>query len=312
MQWIVDTEERLDAFLAAQEHIASRSKAKSYIQDGLVSVNDVVVTKPAYVLHEGDAVSIDVEKIDEGIDDDGHIEPMDLGLEVLYEDDACLVVNKPAGYAVHPGDGMQPGEATVLHGVAHVFQDRRLPFSAGSVLVHRLDKDTTGCLLVAKTPEAHVALQKQFADRTVSKQYLALVAGVPDPAEAVIDAPIGRNLTDRTKMSVLQTSVSREAKTIYRTLDASEDVALLSCDLHTGRTHQIRVHLRSIGHPILGDPTYESSVSRKLSETLGIRRICLHSRKLVFTSGATGTTVEVIAPESSQLQAALDATGLVD
>ena len=216
MELIVDTPARLDAFLATKTSL-SRSRVRKSIDMELVTINGVTELKPARRVKAGDRVEIDIDALPtEG----ARIEPADLSFEVLYQDAACMVINKPAGIAVHPGTGMAPGEQTILHGIAHLFGNLKIPFSTETALVHRLDKDTTGCLLVAKTAAAHEALQKQFADRTVRKSYLAIVAGVPDPKEAVIDAPVGRNLTDRRRMSVLRTSVSRDAKTTYHTIDA--------------------------------------------------------------------------------------------
>jgi len=160
-----------------------------------------------------------------------------------------------------------------------------------------LDKETTGCLLIAKTEKAHTFLQKQFADRTVKKTYLALVAGVPSPPSAIIDAPIGRNLVNRTLMSIFKTRSSREAKTTYRTLEVRVNCTLLECDLHTGRTHQIRVHLRSIGHPILGDSSYGTHESKKITKGLGINGLCLHAQKLSFNT-LSHKRVDVEAPLS--------------
>lgn len=246
-------------------------------------VNGKKITKSSYQLKEGDQVFLKkgIKTKDEKPE---IIDPVDLKLEVLYEDDNCLVINKPAGIAVHPGNGMKKGEKTIINGMAFLLKERSIPFAAGTVLVHRLDKETTGCLLIAKKPQAHRFLQKQFKDRMVEKTYLAIVAGVPKISEATIEAPIGRNLTNRTKMSVLKTSVSRAASTSYKVLDASDDCALLSCGLHTGRTHQIRVHLSSIGHPVLGDEVYGSAESKKITRKHQINGLCLHAYKLVFKS----------------------------
>lgn len=286
---------RLDAFLIQQKCFLSRAKAQKAIEAGLVIVDDEVVTKPSYQLAEGDEVS--VEEHDEELEA-SHIQVKDLLLSVLYEDDVCLVINKPAGFAVHPGAGMTQDEVTVLHGVAFLFAERSLPFLPGSVLVHRLDKNTTGCLLIAKNEAAHKALQKQFEDRTVEKLYVALVAGIPSPKTAIIDAPIGRSPVHKTKMSVLGLRMSRNAKTTYRTLaaNAAKTVALLECDLHTGRTHQIRVHLHAIGYPILGDESYTTSLSEKLTKECEIEQICLHAEQLTFVSPADKKEHHVKAP----------------
>lgn len=282
MQWVSDSTKRLDAFLAEQSPELSRARLQKLIESGSVTVNDQKVTKQAHKLKLGDRVVLTATEKQTKVDE--RIEPTDLHLPVLYEDDFCLVINKPAGVAVHPGVGMEDAEVTLLSGIAFLFQERKIPFSADAVLVHRLDKDTTGCVLIAKTADAHAALQKQFEERTVQKKYLAIVFGIPNPPSALIDAPVGRNLTDRTKMSVLRTSTSREARTTYTTLSTNQYAALLACDLHTGRTHQIRVHLRSVGHPILGDENYFTSKSVEYAKNEGIESLCLHAWKLSFTS----------------------------
>ncbi|MFA7681535.1 MAG: RluA family pseudouridine synthase [Candidatus Peribacteraceae bacterium] len=299
---------RLDHILST-EVAHSRTQAKKLIQERKISVNGTVVKKPAYIVKAGDIIS--VAEIRESPLQEKNIESVNLHLEVLYEDDACLVLNKPAGIAVHPAASMPQGEQTILSGVAFLFRERSIPFSADAVLVHRLDKETTGCLLIAKSAAAHVALQKQFEKRTVEKTYLALVAGIPDPPEAMIDAPVGRNLLNRLKMSVLRTSVSREARTTYHTLSTSDNCAFLACDLHTGRTHQIRVHLRSIGHPILGDTTYVSHTSQNITENYQITGLCLHAWKLAFLSPATDQRQCIVAPLSSIFTSALASIGIM-
>ena len=304
MEWNATSSSRLDAFLAAETG-SSRAKVQKAIKSGSVTVNAAVVSKPAHILSEGDHVVLE-DAIPE--DPSTDVQPADLSIDVLNEDDACLVLNKPAGIAVHPAPGEKDSH-TLLHGIAHLFAERSLPFSADAVLVHRLDKETTGCLLVAKNADAHTFFQKQFEDRTVQKTYLAIVASVPQESSALIDAPIGRNLTDRTKMSVLKTSTSRDAQTKYDVLDSTDDSALLSCDLLTGRTHQIRVHLASIGHPILGDPTYCSDASRNTTSEYQVSSLCLHSHKLSFTTKEKGEC-SVEAPLPEQFLAALGSTGL--
>lgn len=290
--WIVTLPERLDTFLAKEGRLPSRAKAQQAIEGGLILVNDDVVRKPALRLQEGDRVSLAAELPRSSTE----VLPRDLLLDVLYEDDACLVLHKPAAIAVHPGAGMQPDEATILHGIAHLFAERGLPFFTDSVLAHRLDRETTGCLLVAKTQDAHRELQKQFEARTIGKTYLALVAGVPSPAEAIIDAPIGRATFERTKMSVIAINHARQARTTYRIIDATKDAALLRCELHTGRTHQLRVHLSAIGYPILGDLTYTSTLSERLTLDHDIRSLCLHAWKLSFTSPNDHARHAITAP----------------
>lgn len=301
MDWLVSLPDRLDAFLADDGRMLSRAKAQKAIEDGQVKVNDHVTRKTSHRLQEGDKVSMEVSGNEVPVDT---ITPVDLQLTVLYEDAACFVINKPAGIAVHPGAGMPPGEVTLLSGLAHLFKKKKLKFTSDSVLVHRLDKDTTGCLLIAKTPAAYLFLQDQFETRTVQKTYIALVAGVPEHQTATVDAPIGRSVGNRTKMSVNASMTSREAQTTYRVLgsNAARKTALLECDLHTGRTHQIRVHLHSIGHPVLGDSGYGNALSERLTQEFDIRSICLHAWKLKFTSSEDQKVhpVEAVLPASFQ------------
>jgi 23S rRNA pseudouridine1911/1915/1917 synthase len=287
--WLVSLPDRLDVFLSTDGRMRSRNAAQDAITQGLVSVNDVVVTKPSERLQEGDQVEADLPE-----QTLSELLPADLHLEILYEDAACFVINKPAGIAVHPGAGMPPGEVTLLSGLAFLFDKWKLPFFSNGALVHRLDKDTTGALLCGKTLEAHIALQKQFQDRSVTKEYLALTAGIPDPQEAVIDAPIGRHATARTTMSVTQVSAARDAKTGYKVLATTKNIALVLCHLFTGRTHQVRVHLSAIGYPILGDGTYGTDASNRLTQENGIEGLMLHAWKLSFES-PTGKKVEVTA-----------------
>jgi 23S rRNA pseudouridine1911/1915/1917 synthase len=307
MEWTADTSERLDIFLANRNGAPSRMAAKGVIAGGAVMVNGRIVRKAAHVLKPGDVVQASPagEPLSET-----RIGAVDLELPVLHEDDACFVLNKPAGVTVHPGAGLPASDATILHGIAHLFAARGLPFASAAVLVHRLDKETTGCLLVAKNPHAHKMLQKQFEQRTVHKTYLALVAGIPHPAAAIIDSPIGRSGINRTKMSVLGATRTRDARTTYRTLGVGRDCALVECDLHTGRTHQIRVHLATIGHPVIGDPSYSSSTADKIAAHLGIESLCLHAWKLSFESPDGGKNVAVVAPPPAGFDAALKAAGI--
>ncbi|MDP7068903.1 MAG: RluA family pseudouridine synthase [Candidatus Peribacteraceae bacterium] len=307
MDFITQESGRLDALIAAQDDDISRSAIAKAIKGGSVTVNGNVAKKPSQKISEGDTISF---TNNQQPTTNNSIDPINQNLEVLYEDDSVMVINKPAGLTVHPGHSMDPDEPTLLSGIRYLFEERGIPFSADSVLVHRLDKPTTGCITIAKDSSSYQKLQKQFEDRSVQKQYLAVVSGVPEHGEATIDAPIGRNLTDRTKMSVLRTSVSREAKTSYRVLDSTDDAALLRCDLHTGRTHQIRVHLSSIGHPILGDTGYGSGESKKRSEEYPIENLCLHAERIVFASPAISERIEVIAPLPEKFTNALHAAGL--
>ena len=297
MDFVVSDRARLDVSLVKVQPTLSRVKAGALIHSGAVLLNGRVVLKSAHLVHPGDTVEVTEsgERASES-----HVTPVDLKLPILFEDEACLVIAKPAGIAMHPAPGLKKDEPTILHGVAALFKKKKLPFAASSVLVHRLDRETTGCLLIAKTPQAHTALQKQFKNRTIQKTYLAIVAGIPAESDAHIDAPIGRHVAERTKMSVMGATHSRSALTTYHVLSTCQQrdkhVALLSCDLHTGRTHQIRVHLSAIGHPVLGDATYASPESERLAKQNGIDGLCLHSWKLSFRSPAAKKKTTVVAP----------------
>jgi 23S rRNA pseudouridine1911/1915/1917 synthase len=298
---------RLDIALTNAGAAISRIKARDMVKAGLVLVNGRIARKAAAIVEPEDIIETSVtgEQVTET-----RLDASDLKLEVIYEDDLCMVLNKPAGIPVHPGAGIPRDAATILHGIAHLFKERGIPFSSAAVLVHRLDKDTTGCLLVAKTPEAHKKLQSQFEHRTVRKFYLALVAGIPQPPAATIDASIGRSTADRTKMTIMGSGKTREARTTYRTLATGNGAALLSCELHTGRTHQIRVHLHGIGHPIIGDPSYHSIASEKLSRESGTDFLCLHAWKLTFVSPADDAEHEVSAPPPQIMKEALKRSGI--
>lgn len=286
----------------------SRADAQRSIDAGLVRVRGRVVRKPSFSVHEGDDVQYEEQRLPPP---DLAIAPVDLHLSILHEDAACIVIDKPAGIAVHPGAGMKPGTTTLLSGITYLFQERCLPFHPDAVLAHRLDKETTGCLLLAKNPAAHRALQRQFSERQVRKIYLALVAGIPKHPRAIIDAPIGRHPLRPTRMTVMGGRKSREARSTYELLARGECCSLLRCDLATGRTHQVRVHLAAIGHPILGDRAYRNAASDRLREQHGIPSPCLHAWKLSFVSPADQREHEVTAPVPAGFREAMRKAGIV-
>jgi len=296
----VISHQRLDQFVAENFGL-SRSQAVKKIQNNLVRCNDEVVKKASKKLKSGDMVSLQEEKVIEKDPSPKKFPIPHSPFPILYEDTSCFVISKPAGIAVHPADS---------HNEPTVVDILKETTGRDPHLAHRLDKGTSGCLLVALSPQSCEALQKQFKDRTISKQYLAIVTGVPEPREATIDAPVGRSLLDRTKMSLFRTGKSREASTTYRVLSESQKASLLQCDIHTGRTHQIRVHLSAIGHPILGDEKYASEESRKISKELGIEQPCLHAEILEFTSPATSEKVQVKARVPETFWATMKKFGL--
>lgn len=309
--FVAEKNARLDMALVTGLKLHSRREAQRLIDAEAVSVEGRKVTKASSRVKEGEKITVQENALEEKRA--SALMPVDIDLPILYEDDACFVLAKPAGFSVHPAPGIPKEAPTILHGIAHLFKKRKLPFSEDGVLVHRLDKDTTGCLLVAKTPRAHTFLQRQFHDRTIGKQYLALVVGVPSPAAAIIDAPIGRHSGDRTKMAVFHSVAhTREAKTTYRTLGISKkkDASLLLLDLHTGRTHQVRVHLKSIGHPVLGDTGYATDGSKDVAADADIDTLCLHAWKLTFQSPSDAKDHTVVAPLPLSFKDALRAVSI--
>ncbi len=297
---------RLDAFVATIDGVRSRVQAKSLIEGGHVSVSGKTLRKCSHMLSANDDVIVTfpaapLSRERTSVDS--------TPLAVLFEDAACIIIDKPAGIVVHPGAGTREDEPTILDMVRPLFDERSLPYVPSHCLVHRLDKETSGCLIIAKSPDMHLALQRLFQTRAVAKTYLAVVFGTPSHQKALINAPIGRHVTRRTTMSVSSSASSREARTAYETLDASHEAALLSCDLQTGRTHQIRVHLSSIGHPVLGDQTYGHSLSSALSSKHGIRGLCLHAWKIQFTS-PTHEQISVISHPPASFTRALKSLGM--
>lgn len=287
---------RLDAYLQYHEPQISRSKLQQHIKSGAVQVNNCVTTKPSTMVTSTDVITYTLQPQQEHT---STIEAVALPLEVLYESDNCIVFNKPAGISVHPGHSSTPNEVTFLHGIKAYFEQHSLPFYQSHTLVHRLDKDTTGCILVAKNPEQHAALQAQFAARTVQKKYCTLCNGLLKNTTALISAPIGRSTTDRTKMNVSNHVSARTAQTRYQVVHQNETigVSLVDIELLTGRTHQIRVHFQSINHPLLGDASYTNKETKLVNQTNHIEQICLHAYSLEFTDGNTTATVTAPLPD---------------
>jgi 23S rRNA pseudouridine1911/1915/1917 synthase len=259
--------QRLDRFLAQMLPAFSRARLQALIRDGFVTVNGGGA-RPRDPVKTGDTIEIiepQIEKIE--------AEPESIHLDILFEDDDLLVLNKPAGMVVHPGAGHQ--QHTLVNALlAHCKNLSGIGGKERPGIVHRLDKETSGALVVAKNDATHRDLSKQFADRTTGKVYLALVAGTPRKSAGTIDAPIARHPVHRQRMSIAR-NAGRAARTEYRVLRSS-DVSLVECAIHTGRTHQIRVHLHHIGHPVLGDKLYGGKRGGNFSRQM------LHAWKLTF------------------------------
>jgi 23S rRNA pseudouridine1911/1915/1917 synthase len=280
---------RLDVFVSEVSGL-SRARVQRLIEEGHVLV-DGRAQKARHRVDAGESIqlhlppTIPLELI-----------PEQISLDILYEDDDLIVLNKPAGMVVHPGAGRRSG--TLVHALlAHC---ERLPGIGGVErpgIVHRLDRDTSGALVVAKTEVAHFSLSGQFKARMVKKRYLALVHGDLRQEHGRIEAPIGRREHDRKRMGV-RIRDGREARTIYRVLRRLPGMTLLALDLETGRTHQIRVHLAHIGHPVVGDQVYGGRRERRraASDEPSVERQMLHAWRLGFSHPTRGVWVEFSAP----------------
>ncbi|WP_040228012.1 RluA family pseudouridine synthase [Bhargavaea cecembensis] len=272
---------RIDKALPALDSDWTRSRIQGWIKDGLVRVNGQEV-KPNHVLKEGDRVEIGVPE-----PEPLEIVPEDLSLEIVYEDGDVLVVNKPRGMVVHPAAGHASG--TLVNGLMHHCSD--LSGINGVLrpgIVHRIDKDTTGLLAVAKNDRAHTSLAEQLSKKTVTRKYTALVHGNIDHDKGTVDAPIGRDPKDRQKMTVIDGG--KQAVTHFTVLERFGDFTLIECRLETGRTHQIRVHMKYIGHPLAGDPKYGPR------NTIPFGGQVLHAGVLGFDHPATGEYMEFEVP----------------
>jgi 23S rRNA pseudouridine1911/1915/1917 synthase len=288
-----DIGKRLDAFLAEKIDGWSRGRLQRLIDDGDVLVNGRE-SKSSYKLRDGD--EIDVELTEPPAE---RFEPEDIPLDIVYEDEYLAVINKPAGMIIHPGAGVTSG--TLANAVAFHFQIRDPQSAIRNRLgiVHRLDKDTSGLIVVAKNEEIHEALGEQFRTRTVEKHYVALVHGVMRENTGKVDRPIARDRRNRLKMAVSQTG--RSALSLWRVKQRFEKFTLLDIEIKTGRTHQIRVHLASINHPVVGDATYNEGRDNTVGDnrlrtaTKGLNRHFLHAEKLSFTHPKTGERLSFVA-----------------
>jgi 23S rRNA pseudouridine1911/1915/1917 synthase len=276
---------RLDVFLTAADLALSRAQAQRLIKQGRVLVNGVLLL-PSDRVRAGDIVSITIPT-----PQPTGLVAESIPLAIVYQDNDLLVVDKPAGLTVHPSPGRPSG--TLVNALLALYPD--LPGIGGEQrpgIVHRLDKDTSGLIMVAKTEHAHQDLSRQLKERLIKKGYLALVHGRIKTKEGVIDAPIARDQRHRKRMAVL--SWGRHARTQYRVLWQSEKYTLVESSPETGRTHQIRVHLAHLGHPLVGDTLYGG-------KNLGIPRHFLHAHKLGFTHPVSGQWLEFQSPLPDEL-----------
>ena len=281
--WTAGEEVRLDVFLAGQTQV-TRSRAGSLIREGNARVNGAVASKAGWKLKCGDAVCLEIPDATPAT-----VLPEDIHIEILYEDQDLAVVYKPSGMVVHPAAGNHQG--TLVNALLSRLSN--LSGIGGEIrpgIVHRIDKDTSGLLLVAKNDRAHVSLSDQIRAHSVHRAYQAIVIGNLRDDEGFVDAPIGRHPTDRKRMAVV--SGGREARTNWRVLERLRGATLIEARLTTGRTHQIRVHMASIGHPVLGDPVY----GPKKSPYPVAGGQLLHAFQIGFVHPETGEEMRFTSP----------------
>ncbi|MEZ5424836.1 MAG: RluA family pseudouridine synthase [Pyrinomonadaceae bacterium] len=313
---------RLDAFLAAGIEGWSRSRLQKLIDDEEVLVNGKK-SKSSYKLSEGDEIEVELAEPEAE-----SFEPENIPLEIVYEDEFLAVINKPAGLVVHPGAGVPSG--TLANAIAWHFgfrtsdpgsNQKEIPNPKSQIpnrinrvgIVHRLDKDTSGLIVVAKNERTHETLAKQFRDREVFKSYVALVHGAVRGAKGKIDAPVGRDRYNRLKMTVAKTG--RHALSIWRTRRTFEKFTLLDVEIKTGRTHQIRVHLASINHPVVGDALYNEGRDNTVNDPqvrraiAGLNRFFLHSERLSFRHPVSKEKMNFQSPLPKELNALLGLLG---
>ena len=283
----------------------SRNALARFIEEGHVCVQGKIVTKPALRVEDGQTISLDVPP-----PSPSNLVSQDLPLTVLFEDDDLVAIDKPAGLVVHPAAGHADG--TLVN--ALLFHVKDLSGVGGELrpgIVHRLDKDTSGVLLVAKHDDAHRRLTAAWHSAGFSKQYLAVVYGTPSADRGTVDAPVGRDPRERKRMAVV--AGGRTAKTDYAIAERLRHASLIRLALHSGRTHQIRVHLKQLGHPIIGDPLYSGPQWRgipdkKLQRAIAdFPRQALHAEKLTFVHPRSGESVTVVAPLPEDMQGLLAA-----
>jgi 23S rRNA pseudouridine1911/1915/1917 synthase len=284
--------ERLDLFVVRKLPELTRSRVRRLIDEGVVLVDGEQPSKAGVTLEAGQRVSITLPPPESDT-----LVPESTKLRIVYEDNDLLVVDKPAGMAVHPSPGHSEG--TLVHALlAHSPELSTVGGEGRPGIVHRLDKDTSGLIIVAKNDDAHLALAKQLKDRRVEKTYVALVEGRVEPSEGTIDAPIARHPAHRQRMAVV--AGGRASRTRYRVLRVIGGYSLLELHPETGRTHQLRVHLASIGHPVAGDRVYGRSTRDE-----AFPRQLLHAQRLGFAHPRTGARIEVEAELPEDLKAAI-------
>lgn len=280
-KFVVDNREaniRIDAYLSKKDKDISRVTIQRLIKEEKILVNDKK-TKASYKIQANDIIILEEEKPKEI-----SLKAQDIPIEIIYEDSDIIVVNKPKGMVVHPANGNPDG--TLVNSLMSICKDS-LSGIGGEIrpgIVHRLDKDTSGIIIVAKNDKSHIKLSEQIKNHEVEKTYIALVKGFVKENEATINMPIGRSPKDRKKMAVVRNG--KEAITHFKVLERYKNYTLLEVKIETGRTHQIRVHLTQIGYPIVGDTTYSNGKNE-----WGIVGQCLHAKSLKFKHPITGKEI---------------------
>ena len=298
---------RLDRALAAAVPTMSRERLKALIRSGALESGERAVRDPSAKVHGAETFRL---SIPEPVP--AHNEPQDIPLKVLFEDEHLLVVDKPAGLVVHPAAGNRDG--TLVNALLH-HCGASLSGIGGVArpgIVHRIDKDTSGLLVVAKTDVAHEGLAKQFAAHSIERRYLAIVSGVLKASHGIVDAPLARSSANRKKIAIVKEGRGKRAVTHWKRLEVLEDAALVEARLETGRTHQVRVHLASIGHSLIGDPVYGRSgkTHSKLLKELGFRRQALHAAELGFIHPVTKRRLSFSSPMPADMQELMRGLGV--
>ncbi|WP_044642507.1 RluA family pseudouridine synthase [Risungbinella massiliensis] len=278
--------ERLDKAVTSFDEEWSRVRVQEWIAEGRVTV-DGIVKKANYRLRGGEQIIVQIPPIEEL-----NMTPEPMNLDIAYEDEEVIVVNKPRGMVVHPGPGNT--ENTLVHGLLHHCRGQLSGIGgvARPGIVHRIDKDTSGLLMVAKTDRAHQSLVQQLKDHSVTRRYIAVVNGIIPHEKGTIDAPIGRDPKNRQRMAVVERN-GKEAITHFLIQERFQQHTLIECQLETGRTHQIRVHMKYIGHPLLGDPVYSSSHKKS---GFSIKGQALHAAIIGFDHPVSGKRIMLEAP----------------
>ncbi|APP17230.1 RluA family pseudouridine synthase [Bacillus altitudinis MN12] len=286
------TSERLDKFLSTTEPEWSRTQVQQWVKDGLIEVNGKQV-KANYKVQAGDQIKVEIPD-PEALD----VEAESMDLDIYYEDEDVLVVNKPRGMVVHPAPGHVTG--TLVNGLmAHCNDLSGINGVMRPGIVHRIDKDTSGLLMVAKNDMAHESLVNQLVAKTVTRKYTAVVHGIIQHDTGTIDAPIGRDKKDRQSMTVTKEN-AKQAVTHFDVMERFKDFTVVECRLETGRTHQIRVHMKYIGYPLAGDPKYGPR------KTVDFNGQLLHAGVLGFDHPRTGEYMEFTAPIPADMQGFID------